>query len=107
MFNSKNLEWIHTAAQKSLNLSLFEFKSYSEDVDKAIEKFENIIVDEGDYENHGFSSQFNQGDRNHQENLKIDFESFDKKPKKIFEEIFGCDKEYELEICSLKNKDSL
>lgn len=50
MLSPKNLEWIHTTIQKSLNLTLFEYKSYSEDVDRAIDKFQDIVEQIGDYE---------------------------------------------------------
>lgn len=103
MMNSQNLSWIQTSTQKSLNLSLFEFKSYSEDVDKAIEKFMDIIEDDDDYEK---IMKFHLALVNEVENSRKAVKEMLRKSvknlRKIFLDIFGFDKEFEVEVSTLE-----
>lgn len=105
MINLKNLDWIHAGAQKSLNLSLFEFKSYSEDVDKAIDKFLDIIEEDHDYEKiMDFHLSLTGEIEKTRKILKSTLRESVKRLKNIFINIFGFDKEFEVEVSSLEEQ---
>ena len=45
-----SVDWISGAVNKTLSLGLFEYKTYAEDIDRAISKFEELAQKDGGYE---------------------------------------------------------
>jgi len=98
-----NLDWINEGCHRTLNLGLFEFKSYSEDVERALEKFAFMIEEDSDYEKiMSFHLKLMQELEGSRKSLSKFLRTSIKNIKAIFMEVFGFDKEYEVETCNLE-----